>query len=112
MTKFRELPEERVSIGTQQRKDGSIKLVVLSAEEEGSAANYWSIKSDAAVDTIQIEKVIGKIRYLLFMGPDEWELVRDMVEIAESMIDRSKRTYEITETDEAIYVKTKNTQPQ
>ena len=90
MTKFRELPEERVSIGTQQRADGSTKWVVLSAEEEGSDKNYWSVKSDDAVGTVQIEKVVGKTRYFLFMGPDEWELVRDMVDTAENMIERRR----------------------
>jgi hypothetical protein len=83
MTKFRELPEKSVSISQYLRKDGSAERVQLLATD-GNEHN-WDVRSD---DIIKITKTVSETQYYLFMFPDEWELVKDMVETAEGMIER------------------------
>ena len=85
MTKFMDVAAEEVGIRTRQRQDGSTLEVVLEASDRGTD---WQVMSVDNTDTIQIRKTVGESSYFLYMGPDEWELVQDMVKIAESRIER------------------------
>ena len=73
---------------TETRNDGSKQKVEVIAWDNETE---WAVIGDDKTDSIRIEKAVDNARYILFMEPDEWELVQDMVKTAEGMIDRRAR---------------------